>query len=1330
MFYSLNPKDDRLRHINREDYDCFVFDVFTVNALDRLVKGETISIEDLIATLVDGGKSYDEYTIKARAIRNVVANNPFTSTYLVYQTVTDRRSRDKRPFLLIPVVLIDKGMKLQRTGDLLLNPVIVEQFRTMPSAPALPPTIKDVRVVDTAEIQTALEALEYRLTFELVLCHFKIQYPEVKGLQKPAFQMVKPFGQKTNHHYLSPPYSEKASLIQHVLDGKNVYLKGSYQHALEAIVVDMMVALAFHKKQVLYLSQYDSSVVRDQLMQAGVHAATDHLVEPMIHGIEPPEIALNINQIKEVEQQLLAYQSHMRHTQEDIPYHRVLRQLIKLSTRSLHHVPIDEFETLSHHDYNAISKLLDESEVLIKKLGIDNPSNCHWNAVSIRDIRNREKEFHHQMGSFLAILNDTKSVLQDLQTQHGYVLPQNLISLKEDLESTDYLNTAKYPSSWFEAGVFSAMEQSIQEQADLMVRLNALVHTLTGNYKKESIDKGLPELYAGMHHDAFAKDETAMDDLIQRRQEIGTKLSTLKRVWLDIEASIQEFEVVYRTQAGTGFLEFVTLNNLLLLDATFDRQWLTVDPDKLELLQQQMKYRQPVIDQYTQELAATRVYVNPALLQLDSAIIQQYQGRLGKRFGLKPEQKSAERLVDPYINNAFRSLSNKAKSEQLDVVLSLQRMEQELQDIINLLKTTIKSDVTIAKVQEYQSIIAMVLSNREHYSLQTLDQYRLNKVKILDGSFQANMALLRGIVKDPAFASITHETPSVVKENIQAFDVFLTSFNKSYDVFMSMQLQAGKRPTTTTIQGVVGIIERIRKTNETIESMDADMKHYYQAMYQRENTDFNAIKALKTQFSTMLAHFSSFDAMIQEVQRDNYIYIKDQLRVLTSNLKNYDKQLPPLATNFAIREFSDELPTLLQYLTPFYQQEELLQWITLSDHMQALRGYKQSRLAAQLNTGVYTRGLKRSFQNEYLKLLLHRFTPPTNLAAIKEAYTTYYDLMKQSIAHHRYQVSHKIKKTRMTISNLQTLPLLDRKKYDVVIVDGIERFPEAMLARLQAIANQQVYIEDANAFAVLGMINKPRQGTYPPLNEITWLNVEPRVNCHVASFDVPGVIQPHLLTKHQNFSTVEAVIQRLRTTQGYVSVVLFKPDQRNPMFESIHKQMMLTDADQASSLLQRLRVVVDPEYVLPSDAIFLVWDRYVTLDKLDRYLYIGKELIIVNDDGSLDDTDIERYIQPDIQYYPELKDEVLVWLAGQLPPEYTYRQAMKPYDIVVAKTESVDLLIHVMINDEEQINILDEASLLHHETYEGVQKLFIGLHELYPVTQIDAIANKVKEMIG
>jgi hypothetical protein len=83
-----------------------------------------------------------------------------------------------------------------------------------------------------------------------------------------------------------------------------------------------------------------------------------------------------------------------------------------------------------------------------------------------------------------------------------------------------------------------------------------------------------------------------------------------------------------------------------------------------------------------------------------------------------------------------------------------------------------------------------------------------------------------------------------------------------------------------------------------------------------------------------------------------------------------------------------------------------------------------------------------------------------------------------------------------------------------------------------------------------------------------------------------------------------------------------------------------------------------------------------------------------------------------------------------LPQEYTYRQAMKPYDIVVSKNGRVDLMIHLMVNDTEQISILDEAVFLQHDTYANVKKLFVGIHELYPITQVDFIANKVKELLS
>lgn len=73
---------------------------------------------------------------------------------------------------------------------------------------------------------------------------------------------------------------------------------------------------------------------------------------------------------------------------------------------------------------------------------------------------------------------------------------------------------------------------------------------------------------------------------------------------------------------------------------------------------------------------------------------------------------------------------------------------------------------------------------------------------------------------------------------------------------------------------------------------------------------------------------------------------------------------------------------------------------------------------------------------------------------------------------------------------------------------------------------------------------------------------------------------------------------------------------------------------------------------------------------------------------------------------------------------------MKPYDIVVSKQGHIDLVIHLMSNDTEQMSILDEAVFLHHDSYAGVKKLFVGIHELYPITQVDFIANKVKELLS
>jgi len=210
---------------------------------------------------------------------------------------------------------------------------------------------------------------------------------------------------------------------------------------------------------------------------------------------------------------------------------------------------------------------------------------------------------------------------------------------------------------------------------------------------------------------------------------------------------------------------------------------------------------------------------------------------------------------------------------------------------------------------------------------------------------------------------------------------------------------------------------------------------------------------------------------------------------LLTDLKAHDKQLPILSSYFTNQEFPTEVAAFISYLEPFNQLQELQMWLDLSDNIQSLRGYKQSRIAAQINTGVYSKSLKRSFQNEYLKFLTTKFNAPVDVAAIKEEYKNFKEASIQQMKQQRYDVIRKVRKVRkprITMSNLQTLPLLDQKNYDVIIVNGVERLPEVLIGHLRGLAHQQIYIEDQFQPMMLGMINKPRQGMYPPLNEVTF----------------------------------------------------------------------------------------------------------------------------------------------------------------------------------------------------------------------------------------------------
>jgi hypothetical protein len=315
------------------------------------------------------------------------------------------------------------------------------------------------------------------------------------------------------------------------------------------------------------------------------------------------------------------------------------------------------------------------------------------------------------------------------------------------------------------------------------------------------------------------------------------------------------------------------------------------------------------------------------------------------------------------------------------------------------------------------------------------------------------------------------------------------------------------------------------------------------------------------------------------------------------------------------------------------------------------------------------------------------------------------------------------------MSNLQTLPLLDQKNYDVIIVNGVERLPEVLIGHLRGLAHQQIYIEDQFQPMMLGMINKPRQGMYPPLNEVTFHQTQTRANLLSTKFDSAGVLHPLTVTKVHSLPLAKSVVTKLKQTSGYVTVVLFRAEQRNVVLESIRSLILDEEPLLADTLLAHVRVAVDPEYVVTSDILYLVWDRYVEADKITRYISLASEIVIVNEDQTLDDASIERYVQPPISYYDEIEDEVLLWLVSQLPQEYTYKKAMKPYDIAISKGEDVDLLVHLMVYDQDQVDILDQALLLHDRAYDSVPKIFIALHELYPVEWVDSVKASIQGLL-
>ncbi len=1321
--YYVNQIDERLENIQRDDFDCFTFDALSISSFKRILNGKSVNLREfLLSDDLDANVKERYILSKVRLIDNIVKNNPYTKSFLVFQTISWKIKKTKMPFILIPVRIFDGGARVVKDGEPFINPVLEEYIDEFEYTI----TDKTIFSLDNSEISKFIEEANGRIIYEMYLTHFKVTYNSQKVKTNKKFvKLENSFDYLETNRDLTPIDFELINIKKAVMDGNNTLINAGQGTRKVALIVNLISEFIYKSKSILYISEKNYRSLREEIKRVGLSAFIDDKLDTNYIDTEV-EFESNVDSkrlLRETVQLLKSYQENFSTKHKGFLLSKVFSELILLDEIEEKKVEVEFFDEIEHSDVESIRKTLMKIQLIIDRENYSSPADEVWNELDIRSIRYRESTAIKDIRLAISELDTVQDTIMKLKLEQGIIYSNDTSLLPEELSNLEFMNLLQYPQSWVVGDNFVEAKATINKANSLAGRTQSLFTTIRMSFKEEILKVETDKTKSKLFGNYFSDSDYSIMNKILKNNDVSKK--AIQKIQEELERLLyfkEQFELLMNVKLKE-FITFIPGASSILLDKNLELKWLNYTKKKKNTILDLLNEESENINQFIDIKEELSQYFSSDIEELEEEFITSYVTNLIKNSRKSPETVSVNTLVEQYATNKYISLGKKRKINVSDKLLELTQILPHIKKVKNDLNELLEVEVSLNKISTIKHLFEQMVVLKGSHKFRI--EFSHSDLKELLTEFNTTAESFSESIMNPLFDSIRKIDILDLETELDEFSIKSKTLLETAAYMKSFYKST---PNNLSMQSMIATLNSVRNYQYNFEQLsinDSTYKRLYGDYYTGMDTIFKSIRIVLKNFNKYLGTFGSDKTAVKYFKKQEFKYVNETLYQTRIKTKSLNKCISSVnkyfVNNITLTNF-DELRVFLNQFTNHYS---MVKWVEFVDSLQNLRNYSQLRLAANINNGFLKKNLVDQFNYGFYKRIIHSYHSKFDSLDIINKMKSFNDLNRDVHMQRRIEVQALKRRKKTVLSNVSGIAN-SKVIYDLIIIDGAERVHSSLMQKLLSMGKTAMVVFDEGSSNIDdSMYNYLRH--QPMYNLKNNYRLSPfLLNNH----DI-GVLYKQKIEIRNMMNIVEKVVTILDETNQRVNVICSNNRERVDIFNLINSRMINTKNSDNEEFANRLYVLIYEEYLPSSDVTFLIVNeskRSGLINAINTALRNSRRLVILDESDYLKEQNLESKLKKDLfDMFDDTIDRLSKHVFSKLDIEYQVRRMVSPYDFVIGEGNKIYCLVKITFNNNTMNDILEETLMLFDKEYENIPKFIISIEDLY--FKQDKILNELKEVI-
>lgn len=1323
--YVIDKTDKRLNDISRVNYDCFMFDMFTITEFNNIIDGKEVVLDNFIVSAKEGdakGRQKHIFT-KIRSLNNIISNNIDSELFLVFQTVSWKTLKKKIPYILIPVRIFDDGKKIIKNGDIIINPVLNDLLDLGDFK--IESKFKDFHSLDSVDLANKIAAENGRLLYEMYLTHFKVNFNKVNAKSSIPYKKKALDSSLTiNDNALVVLDREAESIRKLVATGTSVIVDAEKGTRKNELIVSVMQNALHRQHSVLYLNEKDITHLKEKMIETGLNNYTIDDMDSTFHKTKYKysEPEFNEKIFRNVFRSISKYQTALNKTVKEFKVKNIIREYLLLEDYENERVKVEKIENLSNTDIHTIRRTLRRIESSIKDLKFSDPSASVLNDLELRELRENPEDFINKLHGVLDLIDRVKLELDETRRGFKINMSNDIQKVKDKFQHLSHFDVAKYPVSWRDPSLFEEAQKNFKKASNIVGRAYSLAYTLNKVYTSDVLDKNLTEQYLTLFNCEMKVENKEIDRLLEKSQTIIKELENIRNLAKDITYLSEKLSDFYDVSIDDDFFNYVQDVSQVMLSKHVKKNWFKIPKEKLGNVIDILDSNKETLVNYYDLSSLMSNYFADDIFTVEESLINNYIESLSKKnIRFNPEHKYSEEYILSKATYGFKSLSKQLKILILRDLYKWINLHNEASEMLGVLYDTLGQDFLLEDISEVNQMLKIIHRHEWQSKFLVYTKAQMTSLKDWYDLFIIKHDELKSYLEDKELSYLYSNNLLEFRENYTKFNNFLSNLYNVKDAFLSAFIVKPRVLSLKSMKQLITSITLHSKYEKDVEKVRSKYEVLYGDYFKGRDSDFKEIGSLIAEHIRLNKAFDDSDGLATAYETSSFKVIKKNLHKI-KHLINQTLSLLNQLDEYFYHDISIfKVDKLKNYLRKFDDKNQLTYWMNYIGDISSLRKYYQLKIAALINTGFITTSLTEYFERALYRQLIeleYKYEDRHEVLGELPYFGELVSKLQQKNASgmfKRYMVK------RIRLSSIASLIEHIGNRYDLIVIDGAEKIHVDVYRSLTRITSQTMLIFDSTEplhidSVVRSIDNYPR---FELKNNYT-------LSLYNKNSDY-GVVNKQNYRVDVNIDVVKYVVENI-DKHDYINIVCSTNEERLTLFNDI-SDMMFEHCANYLEAMKKVQVILFNENHIRSSLTIILLNDKITSQSIRRILLNAKDIIFTNKVTCLNDLPIyEKLRTDDIELYDEVNDNFLLWFIKELDVEDAiFKQAINPYDLIILKDKKTYLL-KIAHYSKRNSDILEDSLMMYDEAYENANKIVISIDDLF--FKQESTINEIREMIN